>query len=213
MITLHHLGVSQSERILWLLEELGQPYELIRYTRAASGAAPAEYKALSPTEQAPVIEDGPLRLAESAAIVEYLLATYGNGRLRVHPGEPGYADYLFWFHFGNSSMMPGEMGRLIVSRLGEAAAASDFGKRMIARADHPFTLAERRLAEAAYFAGDQFSAADIMMVFPMTTMRTYTGRDLSCYPNLLAYLARIGARPAYQRAMQAGDPGMTPMLD
>jgi glutathione S-transferase len=112
MLTVHHLGVSQSERIVWLCEELELPYELKLYKRSELGAAPPEYKALHPLGAAPVIGDGDVLLAESGAVMEYILGRYGEGRLVIRPEQPGYADYLYWLHFANGSMMPAEMVNL-----------------------------------------------------------------------------------------------------
>ena len=107
MLVVHHLGVSQSDRIVWLCEELGVPYELVRYERdPRTRLAPASYRALTPFGTAPVITDGDLVLGESGAIVEYVIETYGEGRLKIRPGDPSWADYVFWFHFANGSLMP-----------------------------------------------------------------------------------------------------------
>lgn len=125
MLTIHHLGMSQSERIVWLLEELELPYELLRYQREpATKLAPAEYKALHSFGTAPVLDDGDLRLAESGAIIEHVIHTHGQGRLAVAPGTSGYADYLFWWHFANASMMPAAMIDGLVRRLGAATIHS-----------------------------------------------------------------------------------------
>lgn len=211
MITVHHLGVSQSERIVWLCEELEIPYELKLYQREPTGLAPAAYKALHPMGIAPVITDGELVLAESGAIVEYIIARHGNGRLAVAADAPNFADYLFWLHFANGTMMPSEMTGFIASLL------KDSGDNVVlealkARADLAFALVEQRLGNAPYLAGQEFTAADIIMFFPLTTMRAFTPRDLGQFPNLRKYLKLVGERPAYKRAMAAGDPSMTPML-
>jgi glutathione S-transferase len=119
MITVHHLGVSQSERVVWLCEELGLPYSLRRYDRdPTTRLAPAEYKALHPMGIAPVITDGDVVLAESGAILEYLMARYGGAGLSVGPKQPNFPDYLFWFHFANGTLMPSEMGGMIANFLG-----------------------------------------------------------------------------------------------
>jgi glutathione S-transferase len=212
MITVHHLGVSQSERIVWLCEELAIPYKLQRYDRdPITRLAPADYKALHPMGIAPVITDGALVLAESGAILEYVIAKYGNGRFAVRADQPNFADYLFWFHFANGTMMPAEMGSVISSMLGLVE-----GKPVMAmlkdRSERAFALVERRLGEVPYFAGNEFSAADIMMLFPLSTMRAFVQRDLSSLSHIKAYLKRIGERQAYQRAMAKGDPGMSPIL-
>jgi len=211
MITVHHLGISQSERVVWLCEELGIPYALKRYDRdPTTRLAPLEYRALHPMGIAPVITDGGVVLAESGAILEYLMARYGDGRLSVGSAQGNFPDYLFWFHFANGTLMPSEMSSFIATFLKE-------GNPMIAmlnvRSERAFSLIEKRLGNADYFAGGDFTAADIMMLFPLTTMRAFVQKDYSTFPHIRAYLKRIGARPAYQRAMQKGDPGMVPMLD
>ena len=210
MLSVHHLGVSQSERIVWLCEELGIPYELKRYDRdATTRLAPPEYKALHPMGTAPVITDGAVTLAESGAIMDYIIGKYGNGRLAVAANKPNFADYLYWFHFANGSMMPSQMAGLGGK---PAEEESPRARYMRARCDRAWAMVEERLGKAPYLAGDEFTAADIIMLFPLTTMRAFVPRDISKYPNILAYLKRIGERPAYRRAMQKGDPKMTPML-
>jgi glutathione S-transferase len=210
MLTVHHLGISQSERIVWLCEELGVPYELKRYDRdATTRLAPAEYKALHPMGTAPVITDGAVVLAESGAIMEYIIGKYGHGRLAVGADKPNFADYLYWFHFANGSMMPSQMAGLGNTPAAEESPRARF---MRARCDRAWAMVEERLGKAPYLAGADFTAADIIMLFPLTTMRAFVPRDISKYPNILAYLKRIGERPAYRRAMQKGDPQMAPML-
>jgi glutathione S-transferase len=212
MLTVHHLGVSQSERIVWLCEELGLDYELKRYDRdPQTRLAPAAYKALHPMGTAPVITDGKVVMSESGAIVEYILARYGKGRLAVAPEQPNFADYVFWLHFANGSMMPHELIRLIGSMLG--ANDSPVLQSLMSRSDRGYTLVEKRLGEAEWFAGPELTAADVMMVFTLTTMRMFEARDLSAYPHIRRYLKRVGERPAYRRAMAKGDPGMTPLLE
>ena len=212
MITVHHLGVSQSERVVWLCEELSIPYTLQRYDRdPTTRLAPAAYKALHPMGIAPVITDGALVLAESGAILEYLIAKYGKGRLAVGPNEGNFADYLFWFHFANGTMMPSEMSAVLSSMLA-LKEGNPIMEMLKVRSERAFALVEKRLGEVAYFAGNEFTAADIMMLFPLSTMRAFAQRDLSPLPHIRAYLKRIGERPAYQRAMAKGDPGMSPML-
>jgi glutathione S-transferase len=212
MITVHHLGVSQSERIAWTCEELAIPYVLQRYDRdPITGLAPAAYKALHPMGIAPVITDGDLVLAESGAILEYLIARYGDGRLAVAADRANFADYLFWFHFANGTLMPSEMGGVMSGMLGLKE-----GNPLLAilrdRSERAFALIERRLGDVSYFAGDEFTAADIMMLFPLSTMRAFTRRDLTPLPHIRAYLGRIRARPAYERAMAKGDPGLSGLL-
>ena len=212
MLVIHHLGASQSERIAWLCEELDLSYELVRYERdPATRLAPPEYKALHPFGTAPVLDDGELRLAESGAIIEYVIHTYGGSRLAVAPGAPNYAAYLYWWHFANASMMPAAMADSMVTRLGDGNSPTIQSLR--ARLDKAYAMVDARLGEADYFAGSQLTAADIVMLYPMTTMRRFSGRDISGYPNIKAYLQRVGDRPAYRRAMAKGDPGTTPILD
>jgi glutathione S-transferase len=213
MLTVHHLGISQSDRIVWLCEELEIPYRLVRYDRDPdTRLAPANYKALHPFGTAPVITDGDLVLAESGAIIEYVIAKHGGGRLAVGPDSPDFADYLFWFHFANGSMMPSRMLDMIVSMLG--LTDDDQRAQMLrARGDRAYGLVETRLGRAEYFAGREFTAADIIMLFPLTTMRVFAPRDMASYPNIRAYLKRIAARPAYQRAMAKADPGFTPPME
>jgi glutathione S-transferase len=211
MITLHHLGHSQSERVLWLCEELGIPYELMRYTRdAVTRLSPPELKALHPLGAAPLIEDGELLLAESAAIVEYLIAKHGGGRLKPGPDHSDFAPFLYWFHFANGNLQPVLLRRMTLGRALPAdhpvlAATQE-------RLDKVLALVEERLGQATYFAGADFTAADIMSVFSLTTMRLFQPVDLAPYPNIRAYLQRIGERPAYRRAMAKGDPDLTPLL-
>ena len=211
MLTVHHLGISQSDRIVWLCEELEVPYELKKYDRdPVTRLAPGAYKALHPCETAPVITDGDLVLGESGAIIDYVIAKYGNGRLALAPDHPNFAAYLYWFHFANGSFMPAGMTDLVLGILG--MRDQEAVKPLRARGDRAYAMAERRLGEATWFAGDQFTAADIMMLFPLTTMRVFAPRDLAPYPNIRAYLARVGERPAFQRAAKKGDPDLVPML-
>jgi glutathione S-transferase len=212
MLTVHHLGISQSERIVWLCEELEIPYKLVRYDRdPVTRMAPAAYKALHPMGIAPVITDGDLVLAESGAIIEYIITKYGQGRLAVGPTRPNFADYLFWFHFSNATLMPAGMLDLVNVMLGLPADHAMMNA-LRARGDLAFKMMEDRLSEVDYFAGIEFTAADIMILFPLTTMRAFAPRDLAPYPHIRAYLQRIGERPGYRRAMAKGDPDMTPML-
>jgi len=211
MLTVHHLGISQSERVVWLCEELELPYRLVRYDRdPVTRLAPPQYKALHPFGTAPVITDDDLVMGESGAIVEYLLARHGGGRLVIGVDQPGFADYVYWFHFANASMMPAMMVDIVASMAG----ASDTAvlKSLRARADRGFQLIETTLGRRDYLAGGSFTAADLMMLFPLTTMRFFVPRDLGPYPNIRAYLQRVGSRPAYRRAMAKGDPDLAPLL-
>ena len=213
MLIVHHLGRSQSERIVWLCEELGVDYELKRYERdPLTRLAPPEYKALHPIGTAPVISDGRMVLGESGAIVEYLIQKYGGARLARREGHPEFADYLYWLHFANGSFQALLHRTLVARRLEpppEHRVLADLQKRL----DRALEFLDRRLGEAEYLAGSELTAADIMMVFSLTTMRSFSPYDLKPYAHILAYLRRLGAREAYRRAMQKGDPGMTLLLD
>jgi glutathione S-transferase len=212
MLTVHHLGKSQSERIVWLCEELEIPYELRCYARdAKTMLAPADYKLLHHVGAAPVITDGDLVLAESGAVVEYIIAKYGDGRLTLRAGDPAFAQFLYWFHFANGTLQA-NLGRLMILNRLRLADDNPILRATRARLDRAFDLVDARAGEAAYLAGSEFTAADIMMGFSLTTMRYFQPYDLARCPNVLKYLARIGARPAYRRAMEKGDPGMALLL-
>ncbi len=206
MIVVHHLGISQSDRIVWLCEELGLDYELVRHERdPVTRLAPASYRALHPTGTAPVITDGDLTLGESAAIIEYLARRYAGGALFVAPDRDNFADFLYWFHFANGSMMPAAMIPLIAMMAGGDAASAT---GLTARLDRNYAMLEDRLGNVDWLAGAEFTAADIMIAFPLTTMRLFAPRDLTAYPNILAYLSRLAERPAFQRAMKKADPDL-----
>ncbi len=203
MITVHHLQVSQSERIVWLFEELGVPYELKIYQRTPAGAAPPDYKALHPQGTAPIITDGAFALAETGAIVDYVIQKLGEGRLAVNPSAPNFADYLYWLHYGNGTFVPGAMMAHVANSL--SGGNKDVAAPFFGRLEQGFRLSEQRLALAPYFAGDDFTAADIMMSYPLTSLSVAAlSPDLLPYPHINAYLSRIRARPAYARAMANG---------
>jgi glutathione S-transferase len=212
MLTVHHLRRSQSERIVWLCEELGLDYALKCYARdPATMLAPPEYRALHPMGTAPVITDGDLVLAESGAIVDYIVARYGNGRLALAPDHPDFAQYLFWFHYANGTLQLQMMRNFAMRR---ASVADDNAVRRLAaeRLERNLTLVNTRLGLSHYLVGPELTAADIMAVFSLTTMRSFFPLDLTPYPHTLAYLQRIGRREAYQRALRKGDPELTPVL-
>jgi glutathione S-transferase len=210
MLTIHHLQVSQSERIIWLCEELQIPYELKLYKRDPL-YSPASLKALSPLGTAPVITDGPLTLAESGAIVEYIIQKHGNGRLALPPTHTNYADYLYWLHFSNANLQA-IVSRNMLLRAAQVPTNNPIMKGTTAKLENVLGLLESRLAQATWLAGDEFTAADVMSVFSLTTMRTFMPFDLSRYPNILGYLKRVGERKAYQDAMAKGDPEFDPIL-
>jgi len=210
MLTVHHLGISQSERIVWLCEELGLDYALKRYERRADNRlAPDDYKALHPMGIAPVITDGDLVLGESGAICEYICGRYGGGRLTPGPDDPDFADHLFWFHWSNATFMATLMMQLVLSTGGQDNPAAAFVQD---RSRRGWGMIEARLGQAPFFGGRDLTTADIMMGYCLTTSRAFRGTSIDPYPNLKAYLQRIGARPAYQRAMAKAEPGLTPIL-
>jgi len=212
MLTVHHLGKSQSERIVWLCEELGLPYELKVHDRdPVTRLAQSDYKALHPIGAAPVIRDGDVVLAESGAIVEYITAKYGKGKLVLPRNHPDFAQFVYWFHFANGTLQPAMGRNMILGRL-NLPPDNPVLRAMKARLDLALGLVEARLAKADYFAGREFTTADIMIVFSLTTMRHFLPLDLKPYPAILAYLQRIGKRDAYRRAMAKGDPGLEPLL-
>lgn len=209
MLTVHHLGISQSDRIVWLCEELELPYEFVRYERDPdTNLVPPAYRALHPAWSAPVITDGDVTLAESGAIIEYIIARHGRGRLSVGADDPHFAEYLFWMHFANGSMMGAGILNFCLGLVNVDPAANATVNGLKQRYDRGFAIAEAQLAGSDYLAGPRFSAADIIMLFPLTTMRLFTPYGIDGYPNLKRYLARIGERPAFRRAMEkiAPDP-------
>lgn len=204
MITVHHLHDSRSERIIWLMEELGLPYKLDFHYRVPMGGgrlAPQELAQIHPFGTAPIISDGPITIAESGAIVEYVIQKYGSGKLTVGVNSPDYGEYLFWLHFAEGTLMSQILREFLLDRIAadpEAFAA----KRLRERNRMYFKYVDARLAEAPYFGGSDFTAADIMMVFPFTTLQLFKKIELTPYPNLQTYLARIAERPAYKKAMR-----------
>lgn len=212
MLTVHHLGKSQSERIVGLCEELEIPYELKRYARdSVTMLAPPDYKALHPIGAAPVIVDGDLVLAESGAIIDYIMARYGKGRLVLRADDPDFAQFLYWFHFANGTLQAG-MGRLMMLNRLKLAEDNPMLVATRARVDRAFDLVDARVRDAEYLAGNNFTTADIMTGFSLTTMRYFQPYDLARCPNVVKYLGRIGARAAYRQAMEKGDPGMALLL-
>ena len=205
MITVYHLSSSRSERIVWLMEELGVDYRMEFHPREPNGAAPPAMKALHALGKAPVIRDGDRVLAESGAIVEYIVQKHGGGRLAVAPDAPEYADYIYWMHFAEGSLMSLMLIALVISRIPEAKE-SPVRTRVLDRMRQMLAFVDGEIAKRDYFAGDAFTAADVMMLFPFTTMRRYLDYDVSPYANIAAYLKRIEARPAYRKAMELAGP-------
>lgn len=198
MLTIHHLGVSQSDRIVWLCEELGIDYQVVRYERdPETNFAPQEYKALHPAGTAPVITDGNMTLGESAAIIDYLVARHGQGRLSVRDDQPDFATYLYWFHFPNGSLTPALM--LIMG----GGRMEMVGRN---RLDSALAMIEARLSQSTWLAGETFTAAEIMIEFPLRMMEGFMKIDFAPFPAIQAYRGRIASRPAYQRAMAKAEP-------
>ena len=218
MITVHHLNNSRSQRVLWLLEELGLEYEVRRYERdPKTMLAPASLRAVHPLGKSPVISDGGVTVAESGAIMEYLIERHGQGRLIPLPGTPERLRYTYWLHYAEGSAMLPLLLSLIFGRL--PRAPMPFFMRPIARAISAKTrktfidpqlelhrnFMESELGKSMWFAGEEFTAADIQMSFPVEAAAARGGLDPS-RPKLWAYLQRIHARPAYARALQKGGP-------
>lgn len=215
MLTIHHLRLSQSERIVWLAEELGLEYDLKLYNRRTDNRlAPDEYKALHPMGIAPVITDakdgGDLVLGESGAIMDYIIAKYAPDTPLV-PGADteDFADHLFYLHWANATFMTNGMMALVAQFMG----AKELPPFVADRVAKGWAIVEQRLGEADYFGGSQLTTADIMMGFQLTTSRAMSGMSIEGMPNLQAYLKRIGERPSYQAAMAKCEPGMPPKLD
>jgi glutathione S-transferase len=218
MITVHHLNNSRSQRVLWLLEELDIPYEVKQYQRnPATMRAPPELQAVHPLGKSPVISDRDITVAETGAIIEYLLDTYGQGRLRPPAGSRSGRRFTYWLHFAEGSLMPPLLMRLVFDRL--AAAPMPFFVRPVANGvtrkvrasfidpeiERLFAFVESELGKSEWFAGEAFSAADIQMSFPIevAALRAGLGPER---PRLRAFLERIRVRPAYQRALTRGGP-------
>ena len=218
MITVHHLNNSRSQRVLWLLEELGVPYEIKKYERdAQTMLAPPELRKVHPLGKSPVITDGDTTVAESGAIIEYLLERYGNGRLEPAAGTPERLRFVYWRHFAEGSVMPRLLLKLIFERI--KITKMPFFAKPIARglADRvlgamvdpdlkrQLDFMEAELGKSEWFAGNEFSAADVQMSFPVEAAAQRAGLDGS-RPKLMAFLKRIHARPAYKKALERGGP-------
>ncbi len=202
MIVVHHLNNSRSQRVLWLLEELAIPYRIEKYQRdPKTNLAPPELRAIHPLGKSPVMQDGDLILPESGAIIEYLLERYGEGRLAPRAGTPERVRYLYWMHFAEGTMMLHLVSRLYLTRVGEAAKAMQ--ERVEVMIANELDLVEEELGRSAHLAGKDFSAADIQMGFPLE-FAVYAKLANAKHGRLREYLARMQARPAYRRAIEAG---------
>ncbi len=218
MITVHHLENSRSQRVLWLLEELGVAYDIKPYRRdPKTMLAPPELRGIHPLGKSPVITDGETTVAESGAIVEYLVERYGNGALAPPMGTEARRRWTYWLHYAEGSAMPPLLLSLVMSRI--ATGPMPFFAKPVAKAISAKVMAsfvtpqlrthldflEGELGRGEWFAGDTFSAADIQMSFPIEAFAARGGLDAS-KPRLWAWLERIHARPAYRRAIERGGP-------
>lgn len=203
MITIHHLENSRSERVIWLMEELGLPYDLQCVAREPSMLAPVSFKQLHPVGSAPVIRDGDLVLAESGAILEYIIHRHGGGRLAVPPSSASYGDYLYWLHFSEGT---GGAQFLVHVMLGGWLPGIDPSQpaiaAVLARTTRLLGIVDRGLSGRTWFAGTDFSAADIMMTYMLQMLGRLKGVDLAPFAEVQAYLKRVDARPAYRKAME-----------
>lgn len=218
MITVHHLDNSRSQRVLWMLEELGLPYEIVRYRRDAdTQLAPASLKRVHPLGKAPVLVDGTITMAESGAIIDYLAQRYGREALLPAPETPAYREYVYWLHYAEGSLMPPLLVRFIFDQI-QAAPMPFFVRfivnRLVAQVNRRFldnqlhshlNFVADHLACHEWFAGSAFSAADIQMSFPLEVAMTRAGAADS-FPRLKAYVDGLQARPAYRKALAAGGP-------
>jgi len=218
MITVHHLENSRSQRVLWLLEELGLPYEVRRYARdPVTMLAPPDLKRVHPLGKSPVITDGAITVAETGAIVEYLVDGAGGGRLKPPPGTAEHRRYVYWLHFAEGSAMPPLLMKLVFDQIRKArvpflikpvvrgVADKVMSSFVQPNIDGQLRFMDDELAKRRWFAGAAFSAADVMMSFPLEAAAARAGLD-DRYPRLMDWLQRIHARPAYHRALQAGGP-------
>ena len=216
MLTVHHLNNSRSQRVLWLLEELGVPYEIKRYERDPNTMlAPPELRAVHPLGKSPVITDDGQTLAESGAIIEYLVDKYGQGRFAPAAGTPERLRYTYWMHYAEGSAMPPLLLKLIALRI--ASAPMPFFAKPIARKiawtlqssfiDPQLKLhlgfINKELSETGWFVGNDFTAADVQMSFPLEAATARGGME-GQIPAVVDFLKRIHARPAYQRALERG---------
>jgi glutathione S-transferase len=201
MLKVHHLNNSRSQRILWLLEEIGTPYEIVHYTRGTPiPLAPPELKQVHPLGKSPVITDGNKTIAESGAIVEYLIDTYGKGRFKPKAGSGDYWKYVEWMHYSEGSAMLPLLLALYTNMLGEAGAA--LKPRVDGEIANNLSYMENALGHREFFVGQELSGADIQLLFVLEA----AGARLDPYPALVKYRARMQARPAYKRGIEKGGP-------
>ena len=201
MLTVHHLNNSRSQRILWLLGEMGTPYEIAKYQRMSPlPMAPPELKEVHPLGKSPVITDGSRTIAESGAIVEYLIDTYGKGRFKPAPGTDDWWKYVEWMHYAEGSAMFPLLMALFLGFLGEAGEPLRF--HVDAQIALHLSYMDSGLGKRQFFVGNDLTGADIQLLFVLEA----AGSRLEPYPALAAYRDRMHARPAYQRAIEKGGP-------
>jgi len=218
MITVHHLNNSRSQRVLWLLEELRVAYEVKRYQRdAKTMLAPPELLAVHPLGKSPIVVDGTATFAESGAIIDFLVERYGGGRLIPPAGTPERLSYTYWLHYAEGSAMPPLLLKLVFDRVANGPAPwpiSAVARHIAGRVQNSFIgpqmkrhldYMEAALGAHTWFAGEEFTAADVQMSFPLEAAKSRAGLDAS-RPRLTAFLDRIHARDAYQRALERGGP-------
>jgi glutathione S-transferase len=201
MLTVHHLNDSRSQRILWLLEELGAPYEIAHYARdATTRLAPPELMAVHPLGKSPVITDGARTIIESGAIIDYIVRHYGNGALQPSVNTPAYDDYVQWLHYAEGSAMLPLMLKLYVGRLGDAGAP--LHPRIESEIANHLGYVNNSLADKEYLVEHKFSAADVQMSFVGEVAGAFGKR--ADYPHIEAWIKSLQARPAYQAALARG---------
>jgi len=206
MLTVHHLNDSRSDRILWLLEELGVQYEIAKYQRdAMTRYAPPELKAVHPLGKSPVVTDDGRTIAESGAIIDYIIRRHGGGRLQPDPASPLYDEYVQWLHYAEGSATVPLLLLMYTMMMG-GGAAPPLKKRIDGEIANHLGHIDRALAGREFIVGNEFTGADVQITF-VAEMATLLGQ-MELYPNLRAYLGRMHARPAYRRAIERGGPSM-----
>jgi len=207
LITIYHLNMSRSERIIWLMEELALPYKLEKFQRGPDMLAPASLKQVSPLGKAPAIRDGDLTLIESGAIVEYIINRYADGKLGVPVSSPDYPRYLQWMHFAEGSAMTQGLVHLFLSGFMPGVdQSSPMAVAFKGRTVETLRYIDGELSHSPYFVGNNFTAADLMMNFFFGMLTKFLQYDMSPYPNIVKHVALIAQRPAYKKAMALADP-------
>jgi glutathione S-transferase len=218
MLVVHHLNNSRSQRVLWLLEELGVPYKIQHHQRdAKTMLAPKDLLAVHPLGKSPVVVDGSTTVAETGAIVEYILDQYGKGKLRPAAGTPEHLRYRYWLHFAEGSAMTPLLFKLVfdevqkapmpffIKPIAKAISQKVMGVMVWPNLKRQFDFIEAELGRSTWLAGDALTGADIMMSFPLEAAKQRAGLGAS-HPRMLDFVQRIHARPAYKRALEKGGP-------